>query len=137
MRGVTEKFHDQIGHAGNGFAALLQAVIRGARGDTAGAERLISEPVLVPTVAPAPVFAPPAVVVEVPKVAGISFRVDWSAEVTDLSQLVLAVAEQRQSIGLLLPNQTALNQMARALKGSMRVPGVEAVSKRITTGQAG
>lgn len=51
----------------------------------------------------------------------------WSAEVRDLMLLVKAVAAGKQPLNLLLPNQPALNGMARALKNTMGVPGVEAV----------
>lgn len=115
---------------------LEEAAALEARGDREAADRLIAAPVVVAPVAPAPVFAPPPAVAEPPKVAGISFREEWSAEVVDFAQLVRASAEQRASLGLLLPNQTALNQMARALKGAFHVPGVKAVSRRITTGRA-
>lgn len=61
--------------------------------------------------------------------AGLKYTEHWSAEVTDLAKLVKAVAEGKQPITLLAANQTALNQMARAQKAAMNVPGVRAVKK--------
>lgn len=71
-------------------------------------------------VAPVAPVAPPA-----PKVAGVSFREQWTAEVTDLSALVRAVADGKAPAGLVMANQSALDQLARALKDTMAVPGVK------------
>lgn len=109
---------------------LTRAVEAEAVGDVQAAERILAEPILAPVVAPRPVFVPP-VEVQAPKAAGVSFRDNWTAEVTDLLALVGAVAGRQQPITLLLPNTTALNQLARALKGAMNVPGVRAVNERI------
>ena len=48
----------------------------------------------------------------------------WSAEVSDLAALVRAVADRKAPAGLVLANQQALDQLARALKETMAVPGV-------------
>lgn len=58
-----------------------------------------------------------------PKVAGVTKRVTYSARVVDFAALVAS-----GRLELLLPNQTALDAMARALKGAVKIPGVEIVS---------
>jgi len=61
-----------------------------------------------------------------------SYRDNWTAEVFDLGALVKFVAENIDShIHLLDAHQTSLNQMAKALKGVLNLPGVRAVNKRI------
>lgn len=76
-----------------------------------------------------PVPAPPVVLPPVAKpVAGVSTRELWAAEVTDLAALVKYVAVNPQFIGLLSPNLTAINGMARSLKNVMKIPGVRVYS---------
>lgn len=107
---------------------LEEAAALEARGDGAAAERLLAEPVAVPVVTAAPVFVPtPRPFAPAPRVDGVGFRQAWSAEVTDLLALVRAVAAGQQPITLLQPNMPVLNQMARALKGALNVPGVKPV----------
>lgn len=86
-----------------------------AEGDKTTAEAVLSAPVETPHV---------VVGSFVPKVAGLGRRENWVAQVTNLQALVAAVAAGTQPITLLQPNQTALNGMARSLKGAMKVPGV-------------
>lgn len=80
------------------------------------AEAVAAEPVYVPT----PVVGGP------PKVAGISHRESWTADVTDLQALVRHVADHPEHIGLVAPNLPALRQMAKSLKAHLRIPGVRA-----------
>lgn len=110
---------------------LAEAAQLEERGDVEGAARLVSEPVPEPVVEARPVFVPVAPAPAKPAAAGVSFRDNWSARVTDLMALVQAVAKGEQPITLLEVNQPALNGLARSLKGAMRVPGVEAVNERI------
>jgi hypothetical protein len=89
----------------------------------AEAEAIISQPVYVP-----PVVVPKAV----PKMAGGPvYREIWSAEVTDIKALCRAVAMGQASPECVLANFTALNKMATALKGTLSIPGVRAVSRRV------
>lgn len=60
-----------------------------------------------------------------PKVSGISRRDNWSAVVVDFRALVQYVAQNPSFLGLLAPDQKALNQMARSLKDRMAIPGVK------------
>lgn len=74
--------------------------------------------------------APPSLpTVVVPTAAGISTRQTWKAEVTDLVALVKAAAKAHDAgdptlMGYLLANETAIGQVARALKAQTRIPGV-------------
>lgn len=70
---------------------------------------------------PVPIVAPQ------PKVAGISTREAWKAQVVDKATLIKAVAEGKVPDAVLDPNMKALNEMARALKGSLNYPGVKAI----------
>ncbi len=116
---------------------LAEAAAAEARGDRETAQRLIEAPIETPTVAPRPVFVPTAPLPAKPTADGVSFRDTWKAEVTDLMALVRAVATGTQPITLLSANTVALNQMARALKGAMSVPGVRAVNERIAAQKLG
>lgn len=73
---------------------------------------------------PPPVMAAAPVAKATPKVAGISYRTTYSAQVTDLMALVRFVAANPSHAALLSPNMVALNGQARSLKMAMRIPGV-------------
>jgi len=95
---------------------ITAAVDAEASGDRAGAEAIMNEP------------APEVVVTVQPEVAAVegvgkTYEV-WSAEVLDLAALV-----KHGQAELLLPNTVALNAMARAMKGGLKIPGVRAVCK--------
>lgn len=104
-------------------AALAAAIAAEEAGDGAEAEAIINEPVHVPTVT----------LQRTTPSAGISgaIREVWSAEVYDLHGLLVAIVEGKASIGLIEPNMTALNGMARSLKSNMSIPGVKAVSRKV------
>jgi hypothetical protein len=101
-------------------ARIREAAALEAEGDKEAAEEVLNEPVETPVV---------KVKKEKPP-EGISYRTTWSAEVRDMKALVKYVAENPQFINLLQVNTTALNSMARSLKGNMKVPGVKAVGKK-------
>lgn len=85
----------------------------------------------------APVLAPKQATT--PKFAGVSFRDNWSAEVTDLRALVAhAHAHPALIPSLLLPNMPDLNKMAKAQKSALAqsIPGVRANNKPIMAGGA-
>ena len=104
---------------------LERALAAEAQGDTALAERLVAEPI--PEIAPRPVvvFTP---TIETPELEG-TFRQTWKGEVTDFAFLVKSVAAQEAPLTLLKIDQVALNGLARALKGSLNIPGVRAVAE--------
>jgi hypothetical protein len=91
-------------------------------GNAEGAEAIINAPVVAP-----------AVVLPKAQAAGISTREVWSAEVYDKAAFLKGIVEEMgrsaeaQALELVIPNMTALNGMARALKSGMSVPGVRAV----------
>lgn len=80
-----------------------------------------------------PVYVPP---VELPKTTpkmagGPVFREIWSAEVVDIRLLCRAVADGKVSPECVMGNMPVLNKMATALKQTLNVPGVRAISKRV------
>jgi hypothetical protein len=115
---------------------LDEALAAEQRGDKETATRLIEAPVEAPIVLARPVFVPVAPIAPKPLAAGVSFRDNWTAEVTDLAALVKAVAEHRAELTLLMPNMVALNGMARSLKDALKIPGVRAKNERIAAQKA-
>jgi len=97
---------------------LANAVILDDIGETAMANRILEEAVYVP-----PVVLPSAA----PRVAGISMRETWSAQVVDLMRLVKAVAAGTAPIQCLSADTVFLGQQARSMKGALNYPGVKAV----------
>lgn len=74
--------------------------------------------------------APPLPAVAAPKAAGASFRGTWKGRVTDKAKLIAAAASRPELQGLLAIDTIALNGMARAVKDSATVPGVEFYEER-------
>jgi DNA repair exonuclease SbcCD ATPase subunit len=72
----------------------------------------------------------PVIHMETQKVAGISTREVWSAEVTDKMKLIRAVAAGEAPAELLDINMSTLNRLAKALKGGLSYPGIRAVSEK-------
>jgi hypothetical protein len=73
-----------------------------------------------------------APVIEAPsnKVQGISSRSVWKARVTDKAELIAFVAANPQFANILDVNMSALNQMAKAMKGAMKIGGAEAYEEK-------
>lgn len=88
----------------------------------ATAHEVLEAPVAAVVVRPAPAT---------PKIAGISYRDTYSARVVNVSKLIAFVARNPQFANLLTPNQTALNQLARAQKAMLQIDGVEVVTERV------
>lgn len=81
------------------------------------AQELLEEPVETPSVQLASF---------VPKVSGLSFKESYSAEVTDLKSFIKWVAKNvKTHANLLKPDQTALNQLARAQRENLKIDGVK------------
>lgn len=76
--------------------------------------------------ATAQVMTAPVVEVSVAKVSGISQRSVWKAECTDKAALIAFIAANPQFMNLVEVNTSALNQMAKAMKDTMQIPGVRA-----------
>lgn len=91
-----------------------------------GADEKVVDAILDAPPQAAPVVAAPRF--ERPK--GFSAPETWRAEVVNLMDLVRAVAAGQASVNLIQANQPALNQMARAQRDKLQVPGVKAVPSR-------
>lgn len=79
-------------------------------------------------------FKPPPVIVpkSIPKMSGGPvFREIWSAELVDIRLLCEAVLRGTASPECVMANMPVLNKLATALKSSMNIPGVKAVSRRV------
>jgi hypothetical protein len=76
-------------------------------------------------VAPTPIVA-----TLTPKVAGIARKTTWKGECFDMLALIKAVAAGTAPITLLDVNESALNQMARAMKETLNYPGCRAVEEK-------
>lgn len=103
--------------------ALAEAAIEVTEAAKEEVAAVVSEPVTV-----APVVLPKAT----PKLqGGPVYREVWSAECVDVVVLCRAVSEGKASRECVLPNMPALNKMATALKNTMNIPGIRAVSRRV------
>lgn len=91
------------GHAANDPELLSQA------------NELLAQPVETPLV---------SVAKSTPKVAGVTYRETWKGECVDLMRLVRHIAEHPEHINLLQANTTAINQLVRAQKSGLKLPGV-------------
>lgn len=93
-------------------------------GDTELAEQVLTSQVEV---------APVKIASSVPRTATAFSRETWSGEVTNLMELVKAIAEGKAPISLVQANMVAINGVARSLKSSMKYPGIRAVSSKSMT----
>lgn len=73
------------------------------------------------------VFAAPVAAAAAPKVSGISTRKTYSVDVTNLLELVKAVAEGRAPLKYITADLKVLNGIAGALKEDYDVPGTKLV----------
>jgi hypothetical protein len=62
---------------------------------------------------------------------GITTAVNWKGEVTSLLALIKAIAADKANISLVLPNETAINQLARATRGTLVIPGIRFFSEAV------
>ena len=69
-------------------------------------------------------------------VAGVHTRDKYSAEVYDVKALCKAVADGTAALSLVKPNQMALDQMARALKGNLTIPGVRVHAEKVVSSRS-
>jgi len=91
-------------------------------GDPHMVDVILSEPIDV---------IPPEPSIEKPTSSGISYSDRWSGETTDLMELARYVVQNPQFIRLLAPNDVAINEMARALKENLKIPGIRARCEKI------
>lgn len=86
------------------------------------AEDILAQPIEAPVVSVAKLM---------PKVEGVTYRDNWKAHPdVDLRALAGAVAAGTVAPTLLVPNLTALNQIARATQGTQTIPGVRFFNDR-------
>jgi hypothetical protein len=97
---------------------LEQAEAQGA--DLAEVTAMIAAPL--PLIEPQ---APPAF----QAARGITTVVSWKG--TSLETLVKAIAAGKASISLVMANETAINQLARATRGTLNVPGINFFTESI------
>jgi len=55
---------------------------------------------------------------------GVSMAANWKGETVSLDVLVKAVAAGKANLSLVMPNEVAINQLARATRGTLQVPGI-------------
>jgi len=107
-------------------ARLAEAVALESAGDAEVTEAVLAQPIIVP-------------VVKIPneaRVAGISHRENWRAEVVDVLALVKFIAQRPEFVNLVQPNMPALNSLAKAQRSALNVPGVRAVSESVVAARA-
>jgi hypothetical protein len=95
--------------------------------DEISVQEILSAPSTIPAPAAAPTFQ---------RVAGMSSRENWCAEVVDFYALVKAVAKDKKLLPLLEANLPALNAQARSFKTALAIPGVRAVDKGSLVGRS-
>ncbi len=72
----------------------------------------------------------PVVTSAAPKIAGLTRRETWKAEVTDKPALVKHIVEARPDLMAIVKiDQSALNGLARSLKDELDLPGVEVLKE--------
>lgn len=110
--------------------ASALAALATATGDesyAAEAEAIIQAPIEAPAV---------TVKSTMPVAAGISYRETWAAVVTSKARLIEFVAANPDYLNLLDVNATAVNALARALKGTMKIPGLQAQATKTVASRA-
>ncbi len=78
----------------------------------------------------------PVAVAAPAKVVGISTREVWKAEVTDKEALIKYIAANPACLNLVDINTSAVNQMAKAMKGNLNIPGLRAYSEKSVAARA-
>ena len=97
-----------------------------AQAESEGApDEVVQEILDTPTIVPSTVIAAPTYA----KASGLSTRILYSAEVTNIRVLCAAIAAGTAAETLVQPNEVALNGLARCMKDSFRVPGCKLVKK--------
>jgi hypothetical protein len=99
---------------------LAEAEQHAQNGDHAAADAVLEEPVNV---------APP-IIPATPQTKGISMREEWKCEVSNLMELVKAIAAGKVPLGAIKANDVFLGQQARSLKAEMKYPGVRVWSQK-------
>ena len=102
---------------------LADAIAAAEAGDIEESEMILEEPPVIPQI---------IVKKDVPKIkGGPVFKEMWSAECFDIVALCKAIGEGKASKELVKANEPAQNKLAVALKLTLNIPGVRAVSRRV------
>ncbi len=84
--------------------------------------------------APPPASPPPPVAApRVHEQKGTSVRKNWKAKCINPAELVRAVADGKANASLVVPDEMALNKLAKALEGNFDVPGCIAYNHATTS----
>ena len=110
---------------------LEQARLLEAQGEKKAADVILE----IPVVAKAVVLPPPPTP---PKVAGVSMRDHWKAEILDTKALCVAIGAGKASVDYVLPNTQVLDKEARDHKENAfkDINCVRAVNEQIVSGRA-
>lgn len=103
-------------------AAIAAAVEAESDGDSELADEILEEQEL----APEPVVIPAP---RVSTVSGISSTTRYSAECVNMLELITHIVEHPEHIEAVRINQTYINQLARAQRNNLRLPGVKVLSE--------
>ena len=76
-----------------------------------------------------PIIVTPKVMAPVAK--GVTVRKKWSAEVTDLKALVVAIAAGQAPISLVTVDKTALRKFSESTQGSLQINGIRFSSEEL------
>lgn len=106
------------------LAAAVEAEQAGAQPEEV--EAVLSTPTLAVKIQAPPTYQ---------RSSAVATREVWSAQVTNLQELVKAAAANPAYLIYLEANTTQLNSTARAQKSAFRVPGVRAACERIAAGR--
>lgn len=105
-------------------AKLEEAQALAAEGNDRAAEEAHAAAATMQTAAI--VATAPVVQTHTSKVAGISVRETWKARIIDKATALKHIAEHPELHGWIDFNMSPINQMAKALKKNMAIPGIEA-----------
>ena len=70
------------------------------------------------------VVTPPQVEPSFQHAKGVSTAMNWKGQVTSLESLVKAIAAGQANVNLVKPDESAINALARATRGTLQIPGI-------------
>jgi hypothetical protein len=97
---------------------LEQAEAQGA--DAEEITAMIAAPLVVPPARVEPAFQ---------QAKGVTVAANWKGEVTSLEALVKGIAGGKANLNLVMANEPAINQLARATRGTLQIPGIHFFSQ--------
>lgn len=99
-------------------AIIEAAATAEANGDLATAERILAEPVIVPTPSPVVTFTPPVQMPAPTRVKGLSFHRVWECDLISLDDVIREVAAGRAPKRLLKLDESAARDYAKDTEGA-------------------